>query len=44
MIWASIFGLDAAAGKKYSVFGAAALLSGSTRMTYSIAVLVMETT
>lgn len=31
-------------GAVYSIIGSAAMLSGSTRMTYSIAVIIMETT
>lgn len=31
-------------GPVYSIIGSAAMLSGSTRMTYSIAVIIMETT
>ena len=44
MIYAKIFGENQETGAKYCIFGAAALLSGSTRMTYSVAVIVMETT
>ena len=36
-------GIDGEASK-YSIIGAAALLSGSTRMTYSVAVVILETT
>jgi H+/Cl- antiporter ClcA len=31
-------------GQSYSIIGAAAMLSGSTRLTYSLAVIMLETT
>ena len=40
----AMFEVNASIAAKYSVIGAAAMLSGATRMTYSVAVIMLETT